>query len=160
MPRGSRQADRVAGRRRAAYFLVSGLTMLAAVPFLALALVVPAHWAIIACLVAGLTLAFVNIGPSNAILTNVTAPRVRAGAVAVNLFTIHLLGDIPSPVLMGAVSDVTGFLFWGMLLTVPAMIASGLFFCWGTPYLAADEEAVTRNLRAAAGMETPLPLGR
>jgi hypothetical protein len=94
-------------------------------------------------------LAFLNYGPSNSIIVNVTFPTIRAAAFAVNTFAIHLLGDIPSPWAMGAVSDGTGDLFWGMLITLPALALSGLFFCLGAPHLEGDQEAVIRQLRSS-----------
>lgn len=129
-------------RRGGGYFWFSGLTMLAAVPFYALTLIAVHPVLIFGCMLLALTLTFVNAGPSNTILVNVTAPRIRATAVAVNIFFIHFLGDIPSPPLMGKVSDATGSLFWGLAITIPCVAASGLFFCLGAPHLRADEEAV------------------
>src|SRR5262249_8072912 len=96
----------------------------------------------------GLTLAFINIGPSNTILTNVTVPKIRAASVAVNLLVIHFLGDIPSPPLMGAIADRTN-LFWGVSVTLPALVLGGVLFCLGAPYLGADEDAVLAHMRSA-----------
>ncbi|HEX5268959.1 MAG TPA: hypothetical protein VFW33_00665, partial [Gemmataceae bacterium] len=71
---------------------------------------------------------------------------------------IHWLGDIPSIVLVGGVSrwtQETGLatgtkegLFWGLMLMVPAMALSGLFFCLGARYFRADREEVLREVRA------------
>jgi MFS family permease len=132
--------------------------MLAATPFILLALIASEEAIIFASLLIGLILAFMNVGPSNAIIVNVTDPKIRAAAFAVNIFLIHILGDIPSPTLMGAVSDLFGGkLFWGIALTLPAMAASGVFFCLGSPHLAADEEAVLRGLRSPAPAEATPP---
>jgi MFS family permease len=139
-------ADRCTRRWGGAYFGLSGLGLLFCVPFLVTALV--SHWGLIIypCLMVGLTLAFLNIGPSNAILANVTVPRMRAAAVAVNLLCIRALGDIPAPWLMGVVSDWTGHLFWGIILAAPALLLGGLFFCLGAPYLTRDQEAVKGHM--------------
>lgn len=128
-------------RRGGGYFWLSGLTMLAAVPFFLLVLRLQVPVWIFSSMLLGLILAFVNYGPTNTIIVNVTVPNMRATAVAVNILAIHVLGDIPSPPLMGWVSDVTGSLFWGLAITVPAVLASGVFFCLGAPHLRADEEA-------------------
>ncbi len=147
---GGLGADRLAARGvRGAYFLACGLPMIASAPFILLAIFIRPFWAIAASILTGLTLALMNTGPSNAILVNVTLPRIRAAAVAVNLFLIHLLGDIPSPILIGTVSDHTGHMLWGMLLTVPPLLLSGLVFYRGARFLDADQDAVLRDLRAA-----------
>jgi MFS family permease len=132
-------------RRGGGYFWLSGLTMLAAMPFFALALLATHPVLIFSAMLVGLTFSFVNAGPSNTILVNVTAPRIRATAVAVNIFFIHFLGDIPSPPMMGKVTDLSGSLFWGLAITVPCVALSGLFFCLGAPHLREDEEAVVRG---------------
>jgi MFS transporter, Spinster family, sphingosine-1-phosphate transporter len=59
-------------------------------------------------------LLFLNTGPINALIVNSVRPAVRATAVAVSIFTIHLLGDAVSPTLIGNVSDQTN-LRTGML---------------------------------------------
>jgi MFS family permease len=144
--------DRLTRRWRGAYFWVSGLTMLASIPFIIPALCT--YWliVIIPCLLIGLTLTFMNIGPSNTILSNVSDPKIRAGAVAINLFLMHCLGDIPSPYLMGAVSDLTGSTAqhmneWGMAITLPALLLGGIFFCLGAPHLQRDQDAVLEQIR-------------
>src|SRR5262249_33978221 len=83
--------------RGGGYAWLSGLTMLAAVPFFAGEIVLTQPVLIFSCMLIGLTLAFINQGPANTILINVTAPRLRATAVAVSIFFLHFLGDIPSP---------------------------------------------------------------
>jgi len=142
---GGLLADRLAARGvRGHYFLACGLPMLASAPVILAALFLHVPAAIFAAILVGLTLALMNTGPSNTILVNVTPPRMRAAAVAVNLFLIHLLGDIPSPVLIGTVAQTTGSLLLGLLLTVPPLLLSGFFFCRGAAYLEADQEAALR----------------
>jgi MFS family permease len=148
-PAGGLLADWLAARRRGAYFWVCGLSLLAAVPFILAALLILSPPVIFTFIFLGLVFAVMNYGPSNTIMVNVTAPRLRAGAIAVNLLLIHLLGDIPSPMLIGRVSHLTGDLFWGMLLTVPALVAGGVFYCLGARYLEADQEAVLQEMRTA-----------
>jgi Na+/melibiose symporter-like transporter len=59
----------------------------------------------------------------------VAAP-IRATALAVNLFTIHLLGDAFSPTLIGYISDRTN-LQVGMVATIVAVALSGLVLLYG-----------------------------
>lgn len=166
-PLGAWLADRLARRYRGAYFGMSGVSMIAAIPFILTALVVALYrgpsLVIFGSILIGLTLALLNYGPSNAIIANVTIPRMRAAAFAVNTFAIHLLGDIPSPYLMGVVSlwvgrvtDDKQGLFWGLSITLPAMLLSGVFFLLGIRHLEADQEAVLCELRG--GKEGPDPV--
>jgi MFS family permease len=145
---GGLLCHRLTKRWGSAYFWVSGGSMLASVPFIVIVLLGQGEAFIFGSLFVGLTLASMNYGPSNTIIVNVTDPKIRAAAFAINIFLIHILGDIPSPTLMGAVSDLTGNLFWGMSITIPAMAASGIFFCLGSPHLERDQEAVLKGLRA------------
>ena len=150
-PAGGALADWVANRVRGGYFWTCGVSMLLAAPLILAALLAREPVLIFGLIFLGLVLALMQYGPSNAVLVNVTVPRLRAAAVATNILLIHALGDIPSPALIGAMSDLTGKnLFWGMLLTVPAMIASGVLFCLGAPHLEADQEAVTAEIRSGA----------
>jgi predicted MFS family arabinose efflux permease len=153
-------AELLSRRNSGAHFWVSGLGMLAAIPFTLLALFSRSYPVTFAAIGAALTFGVFNFGPSNTILVNVTRPRIRAGAIAANLLLIHWLGDIPSIILAGSVSRWTQAagiasgpkegLFWGLLLMVPAMALSGLFFCWGARYLGADREEVLREVRSEA----------
>jgi MFS family permease len=153
-PLGGWLADRIARRWSGAYFLVSGFGMLASAPIIFVALASRNPILVFGGIGLGLTLAVFNFGPTNAINVNVVPPHIRAAGIAVNLFLIHLLGDIPSPYIIGAVSDWMRDpndprvgLFWGVSLTVPVLVLSGLLFCLGARYLKADQEAVVRAMR-------------
>ena len=71
---------------------------------------------------------FLNTGPCNAILVNVVPPAMRSTAFAISIFLIHVLGDIWSPIVIGALADATGNLTTGMLLTVFAIGGAGVAF--------------------------------
>jgi fucose permease len=62
---------------------------------------------------------FLNTGPINALIVNSVRPAIRATAVAVSIFMIHILGDAISPTLIGHISDRTD-LQTGML-AIPAV---------------------------------------
>ena len=51
---------------------------------------------------------FVSVSPTNAAILVSVPPALRATAMAVSIFMIHLLGDLVSPPLIGAVSDGFG----------------------------------------------------
>jgi len=54
---------------------------------------------------------------------------MRATAVALSIFTIHLLGDVPSPSLVGAVSDARS-LGEAMLIIPVAVLIGGLVWTY------------------------------
>jgi MFS family permease len=141
-------ADRLLRRLRGAYFWLCGLGMLAGIPFVLTAFLVQNELVIYLCLFLGLTCCFMNYGPSNTIIVNVTMPTIRAGANAINAAFINLFGAIPSAWMMGLVSDASGNLLWGMMTALPAMALSGLFYCLGARYLGTDEDAVVRAVQA------------
>jgi MFS family permease len=144
---GGRLADKLVTRFRGVYFWLSGVSILAGVPFILAGLTLRDEFALFAALLVGLTLASMNYGPTNTIIINVTDPKIRAAAFAVNIFLIHLLGDIPSPTLIGRVRDLSGSPFLGMAVTLPVLGLGGILFCLGAPHLEADQEAVTKGLR-------------
>lgn len=135
-------ADRLQRRTPGAYFLLAGVGMLLAAPCTLVALLanppavyLPAMFLAECCI-------FLNTGPCNAILVNVVPPVMRSTAFAVNIFLVHILGDIWSPILIGAIADATGGnLTAGMLLTVIAIGGSGLCLLRGARFLAADQQA-------------------
>jgi MFS family permease len=143
-------ADPLARRIRGAYFWLSGLTMLASVPLIWLALVAHPTWLIFGSMALGLIFVFVGTGPSNAIVVNVTPPNIRAAAFAVNIFALHILGDIPSPPLMGLISDATNNMYYGLVIAIPALVLSALFFCAGARFLEADQKTVVYQVRSSA----------
>jgi len=81
---------------------------------------------------------FLNTGPSNTILANVTRPAVRANAFALNILVIHALGDAISPPLLGAVAGRS----WNAALYVVsgAMTLSGVLWFCGARFLGADTD--------------------
>jgi len=144
-------ADRAQRRYRSAYFLVCGVSMLAAFPafYLTVASLDPrVYWP---ALIAAELLLFLNTGPSNTILANVTPPTLRTTAFAANILVIHALGDVLSPVIMGAVADRSG-LGAAFLSTSGVVLLSGLLWLAGAPYLARDTDRV-KQLMQESGSE-------
>lgn len=135
--------DRLLRRIPAAYFLVSGVGLALSVPCAAAVILLEDRlWVLVAIFLAEV-LIFLNTGPLNAIIANVSRPDVRATAYAANIFVIHALGDAISPTIVGILSDWKGLAaaFW----IAPATLALAALFCfWGMRYLAAD----VRRIRA------------
>jgi len=133
---GGLAGDRLRPRSPGSYFLVSGAAMLAGFPlFLAvLRAPFPLGWVLVflACFCL-----FFNTGPTNTILANVSHPSMRAAAFALNIFFIHALGDVISPVVIGVLSDRyslnVGFLAVGVMF-----LAAGVFWLLGARHLARD----------------------
>ncbi len=106
------------------YLRVSAIGLLLAAPVTLLA-VASSHPVVFWCSTAAAeVLVFLNVGPLNAVIVGAAAPAIRARAVAVNVFAIHLLGDAVSPWLVGAVSDRFG-LRWALAVLAPILVLSG-----------------------------------
>src|SRR5215211_2134157 len=93
-------ADRLRSRLPGSYFWVSGIGMLIACPFFVATLYIPFPAAWVTMFLAIFFL-FVNTGPSNTALANVSLPAVRATAFAANIFVIHAFGDVQAFWLLG-----------------------------------------------------------
>ena len=112
------------------YLLVSGWGFLIGTPFAVWAILAPGLTACIAAIFIAEFFLFLNTGPLNTVIINVTEPAVRAMAFAVNIFFIHALGDAVSPSILGWLSDQWG-LQSALLITPGAMLLAGLlcFVC-------------------------------
>src|SRR6185369_5011023 len=108
-------------RSKEAYLWVSGWVTLAAAPAALVAFVSPNPAVYMPAIVVTELLLFASTGPINSAIVNVVAPTERATAVALSILGIHLLGDVPSPPLIGALSDATSL--GTAFLTLPAVIA-------------------------------------
>jgi MFS family permease len=129
---GGWMGDRLLPRTKGAYYFVSAVTLLiGAVPLLA-AIYVSGRFMYPAMFIAEFLL-FLNTAPLNAAVVNAVGAHIRATAIAVNLFVIHLLGDAASPTIIGKISDQTS-LQTGFLAAVVAIIAAGLILLQGMRY--------------------------
>ncbi len=108
-------------RSKGGYLWVSGWTALAAAPAAAVAFVAPQKPLYMAGIVLTELLLFASTGPINSAILNFVAPGERATAVALSILGIHLLGDVPSPPLIGAISDASSL--GRAFLIVPVAIA-------------------------------------
>ncbi|HET7199083.1 MAG TPA: MFS transporter, partial [Burkholderiales bacterium] len=113
--------DHLLRHSRQAYLWLSGVITLLAAPCALLALTAPTPGVYYPAIVAAELLLFMSTGPINAALVNIAAPLERASAVALSMFAIHLLGDVPSPLIIGRVSDLSSLAT--AVLIVPVAIA-------------------------------------
>ena len=133
-------ADKLRSRVPGSYFWVSGIGMLIACPFFIATLYIPFPAAWVPMFVAIFFL-FLNTGPSNTALANVSLPAVRATAFAVNIFVIHALGDVQAFWLLGYIGGHTN-MHVAFLFVSGMIFASGLAWLIGAKYLPADTAAV------------------
>ncbi|MGP8034429.1 MAG: spinster family MFS transporter [Steroidobacteraceae bacterium] len=112
-------------RRRQAYLWFSGVSTLLAAPCALLGLLAPAPAVYYPAIVLAELLLFMSTGPINAAIVNIATPLERASAIALSMFAIHLLGDVPSPLLIGRVSDRSS-LGEAVLIVPVAVVVSGL----------------------------------
>jgi len=129
-----------------AYLLLSGWGMLLAVPAAYVGLHATQRSVYLPAIFIAEVLVFLNTGPANAVLVNVVLPEIRATAISFSIFIYHLLGDVPSPILIGKLSDRSGSLESALMLTMLAMGVSGVFYLLGMRTLGADTERVRRTV--------------
>jgi len=110
-------------RNAGGLYLISAWGSLLAIPAGVLVFFGPRGLLFPAALVAEMLL-FLGTGPLNASIVNSVAAPVRSTAIALNLLTIHLLGDAFSPALIGQVSDHSSLRI-GMSITLFALVLSG-----------------------------------
>ncbi|MBK9376216.1 MAG: MFS transporter [Holophagales bacterium] len=122
--------DALLKRTKEAYLWVSGVATLIAVPFAFVALTVPDPRVYFPALVVAQLFVFASTGPINSAIVNDVLPWQRAAAVAACNFTIHVLGDVPSPPLLGALSDASS-LETAVLLVPIAFLVGGAIWTWG-----------------------------
>jgi len=130
---------------RQAYLLVSGFGVIAGIPFALAAIHSPARAVFVPCFAASIFFLFLNTGLLNAVIVSVSPAHLRSTAVAANIVIIHILGDAPSPYLIGKVSDASS-LQGGILLAVVAMLVSGVLLLRGARWLPGDLDRVAGTL--------------
>jgi len=128
---------------RQAYLWFAGATTVLAAPVALLALSAPSPAIYYAAIVIAELLLFMSTGPINAVIVNIVSPFERASAIALSMFTIHLLGDVPSPQLIGYLSDAESLA--RAVLVVPLAIAIG-----GIVWLVGARVSARTSVAAAA----------
>jgi MFS transporter, Spinster family, sphingosine-1-phosphate transporter len=121
--------DRLLPRMKGSYYFVSAVSMGLGVPVMIVALFFQGPIMIPAIAVAAFLL-LINTSPLNTALVNAVGSHIRATAIAVNIFIFHLLGDVPSPTLMGYVADRRS-LQAAFILPVIAMAISSIVLFYG-----------------------------
>jgi MFS transporter, Spinster family, sphingosine-1-phosphate transporter len=124
-------------RNPRAHLWISGLGVALALPFGALAIFAVNPWTYKIGLFVSVFLLFLNPGLLTTLIVSVAGPARRAIAVACNIIVIHLIGDVPSPFLIGWVADLVG-LQWGVSLALVALTLSAIILLSGLPRVEQD----------------------
>jgi MFS family permease len=119
-------SDRWSRTNPAAPIWIGGLACLLGAPLIALALqpvpILP-FWPLV---IAAELLIFMATGPINVAIIKAAPEHLRGAGVALSILLIHIFGDVPSPPLVGWISDGVG-LATGIIL-VPISIGMGSLF--------------------------------
>lgn len=121
--------DRLLRRTPAAYYVLSAVAMAIAIPVMWLAIHARGN-VMLAAVAIGEFFLLLNTSPLNAALVDSVSGKIRASAIALNLFVSHALGDAISPTLIGYISDRRS-LQTGFLLTIVAVIAGVIILFYG-----------------------------
>ena len=129
--------DRLLRRTKAAYYLVSAASMALGVPVMVVALFTRGKAMLPAIAIAAFFL-LLNTAPLNAAVINSVGAHIRATAIAVEIFFIHILGDAFSPTMMGYMADRWS-LQAAFILPVIAMVISSTILFYGMRFAPAAE---------------------
>jgi multidrug resistance protein len=138
--------DRLLPRMKSSYYFLSAVSMGLGVPVMIVGLFNKGRLMIPAIALAAFLL-LLNTSPLNTALVNSVGAHIRATAIAVNIFIFHLLGDVPSPTLMGYVADRRS-LQAAFILPVIAMAISSAILFYGmrfAPEVRIDQPAALRS---------------
>jgi len=114
-------------RNAAAYSLTLGLSTLAAVPFAAWAFMGGTRTALLFGLAAAILLLFLGTGPVNTLILETVPLNLRASAMALSIFMIHLFGDFWAPEMLGHLSDWFGLRRAVLVLPLALLLGGGLW---------------------------------
>jgi MFS transporter, Spinster family, sphingosine-1-phosphate transporter len=114
-------------RMKSSYYLLSAVSMALGVPVMIVALFARGRAMVPAITVAAFFL-LLNTSPLNAALINSVGAHIRATAIASNIFIIHILGDVPSPTMMGWLADRHSLQAAFVLPVIAMMISSAILF--------------------------------
>lgn len=137
--------DMLLKRSHGAYYRLSGVAMLAGVPLM-IAAIYMTGWSMYPAMCAAEFFLLLNTGPLNAAIVNSVSAQIRSTALAINVVVIHLLGDVPSPSIIGWISDKTSSLQTGFWVTFIAAALSGVILLYGSRYAPALNTEKTSSM--------------
>lgn len=116
--------DLFLSRSKQSYLWVSGVATLLAAPATYVAVSNPHRAVYLPAIAIAEVFIFMSTGPVNSAIINVVKPAERATALGLSVLVMHLIGDIPSPPLIGIVSDHTSLERAFMLVPIAIVIAA------------------------------------
>ncbi len=128
---GGSIAKRLGGGSEACLKLC-GICMAIAVPSSIVALYCTADWQVIVGLALASAFSFATQGPVNAVILNAVSAQLRPFAIGASVLLIHLFGDVPSPWLVGIISDSGIGMSTAMgLIPIAMAISAAIWFVAG-----------------------------
>jgi MFS transporter, Spinster family, sphingosine-1-phosphate transporter len=124
---GGYLGDVLSGRMKHGQLWLCGASSLAGIVPMWLALTIPSAPAYWIWLFTAEFLLFLSTGPVNVAIVNIVPVGVRALAMSMSTFAIHLLGDAISPPIVGLLADRNG-LAQAVLIMPAAIAVSGLIW--------------------------------
>ncbi|HEY0141229.1 MAG TPA: MFS transporter [Thermoanaerobaculia bacterium] len=126
---GGLLGDWLLRRTKQSYLWVSGIATIVAAPMTLIGLTSETPAIYFTALAIAEVLIFMCTGPINSAIVNVVSPLERATAVGLSVLTMHVLGDIPAPPLIGFLSDRSS-LEQAFLIIPVAILAAGLIWSY------------------------------
>ncbi len=110
-----------------AYLWVSGIVTVISAPLLYICFQPSSQWVFWSTVIVGELCIFASTGLINSVVVNSVQPHVRSLAVSLSILVTHVLGDVPSPPLIGWISD-TSSLAKGILLVPASLLVAGIIW--------------------------------
>lgn len=110
------------------YAWLCSLSVLAGVPTSLIAFLAPNPVVSMVFLGVSMVLLFLSTGPINTLLLESVPANLRASAVAVSIFMMHLFGDFWSPEIVGRLSDAFNSLRLAVLILPVALLIGGILW--------------------------------
>jgi MFS transporter, Spinster family, sphingosine-1-phosphate transporter len=119
--------DMLNRRVRHGYLWLCGVTMLLAAPCAYVAFTAPTPAVYWAALVVAELFVFASTSPINSVIVGDVPPASRAAAMAASIFAIHILGDVPAPLIIGQLSDRTSLAQAVLIIPVAILVSGGIW---------------------------------
>jgi MFS family permease len=126
---GGLTATRLHRRSPAGYVLVMAFSIVGAIPICFFALTIGSATLSLLGLGLSMFLLFLPTGPVTSEIMEIVPIHLRATAVALCTFVMHLFGDWGSPTIVGYVSDWSGSLQKGVLILPFVLMIGAVFWC-------------------------------
>jgi MFS family permease len=117
-------------RSKQSYLWVSGIATLIAAPAAFIAVSNPHRSIYLPAIAIAEVFIFMCTGPVNSAIINAVKPGERATAVGLSVLVMHVVGDIPSPPLIGAVSDHYHSLERAFMLVPLSIVIAGVIWMY------------------------------